>query len=88
MAIAGEHDNFGQRIAELLGLDPRTVIGIDIRIEPGNFILATAKIFLKENQVKGLGVIFDEMEFVGIKKAPEGKPRPRGDEDFIPAPCG
>jgi hypothetical protein len=71
MAIAGEQDNFGQRIAETLGLDPRTVIGIDIRIEPGNFVTATAKVFLKENQVKGLGVIFDEMKFLAIKKAPE-----------------
>ena len=88
MAIAGEHDNFGQRIAESLGLDPRTVIGIDIRIEPGNFIIATAKIFVRENQIEGLGAIFDEMEFVGIKKSPERKPQLRGDDDFIPAPCG
>jgi len=69
MAIAGEQDNFGQRVAETLGLDPRTVIGIDIRIEPSNFVTATAKVFLKENQVKGLGVIFDEMKFLAIKKA-------------------
>jgi hypothetical protein len=68
MSIAGEHDNFGQRVAESLGLDPRTVVGIDIRIEPGNLIIATAKIFVRENQIEGLGVIFDEMKFVGIKK--------------------
>jgi hypothetical protein len=68
MAIAGEHDNFGQRIAEVLGLDPRTVVGIDIRIEPGNLIIATAKIFVRENQIDDLEIIFDEMKFVGVKK--------------------
>jgi hypothetical protein len=71
MAIVDEQDNFGKRIAEVLGLSAGMVVGIDIRVEPGNFVTATAKIFLKENQVKGLGVIFDEMKFVGIKKTPE-----------------
>ena len=74
MAIVDEQDNFGKRIAEVLGLSAGMVVGIDIRVEPGNFVTATAKIFLKENQVKGLGVIFDEMKFVGIKKTPESAP--------------
>ena len=73
MAIVDEQDNFGKRVAETLGLDPRSVVGIDIRIEPGNFVTATARLFLKEKQVKGLGIIFDEMRFVGVKK-PEAVP--------------
>jgi len=70
MAIVEERDNFGKRIAEVLGLDPRTVVGIDIRIEPDSFVTATAKLVLKENQAKGFAAILDEMKFIGVKKPP------------------
>ena len=61
-------NNFGKQIAERLGLDAGTVVGIDIHIEPGNLVTVTAKLFLKESQAEGLGIIFDEMEFVGVRK--------------------
>jgi len=41
---------------------------VAVIVSQGNLIIATAKIFVRENQIEGLGVIFDEMEFVGIKK--------------------
>ncbi len=71
-AIKGD-SNFGEQLAEVLGLEGKLVQGIAINVQAGEIVVVTVSFFPTEEDLRGLTPLLEEYELTKKKIKSNGQ---------------